>query len=129
MSPRDFTIFKRFMRLIQQTENIRAYFDVGVGEGEEIHTDEKNENYARMWRRNTQKRIDVLLLFEGKEVWIIEVREEATGSAIGRLIMYRKLYWEDDPFNLPVRLVLVTNEYDKEVEKLALSQKIAYYVV
>lgn len=86
------------------------WFDVAVGPWPYIPP-KTPEDYARMWARLNQKRIDVVLDF-GTFVAIVELRWDASASAIGRLMMYRDLLKDDDPFGKPVQLYLVTNKVD-----------------
>jgi hypothetical protein len=74
---------------------------------------------------NTQKRIDVLI--ETQKSWkIVELRHNATASALGRLIMYRNLWKSDPPDDRPVELMLVTDKYDPDVEAAAKELGIEY---
>ncbi len=126
MSPEDTEIWKRYKDKIAD-EVLLLYFDVGLGGQTEVPPDTSPE-MAMMWLRNTQKRTDVVA--ETLDGWIIiELRENATASAIGRLLLYQELWKQDPPDNRPVTLRLVTNREDVDVKALSRIQGIAYIVV
>jgi len=123
MSPEDTTIWKKYKYKIL-SEADAMYFDVGLGGQTEVPPGTPEE-MARMWLRNTQKRADVVL--ETTNGWtIIELRENATSSAAGRLLQYRELWNQDPPDNKPVILRLVSNSYDKDLDGLCKTLNIEY---
>jgi len=127
MSPEDFDIWQRFFPTIR-ANIIDLYFDVGLGQGKVAEGPEP-QPFKDMWLRLNQKRADVIVTTL-KEVWIIELRFQASLNAIGRLLGYGVL-WQSDP---PIRdkrmqLVLVTNARDPEVEDTATKQGISYLVI
>lgn len=96
---------------------VHIYFDVGLG-GQTTVPPGTSPEMARMWLRNTQKRIDVLI--EEPTRWvIIELRPRAQASAIGRLLQYFDLWKEDPPNTKTVELRLVTDTTDQDTKKLA----------
>lgn len=88
----------------------RMWFDVAVGPWPYIPPLTSIVD-ARMWARLNQKRIDAVLERAGDLV-IVELRWDASSSAIGRLLMYRDLWLQDDPVRKPVKLWLVSNKLD-----------------
>ena len=109
-----------------QAKTDAVYFDVGLGNGNITPVNEPPE-YVRMWKFNTQRRADALLV-RGNELWLTEIRFAANPNAIGRLLAYRYL-WEKDPV-LPgkLQLVLVTNIHDEVTGELAEKSGIQYEV-
>lgn len=102
------------------------YYDVGLG-GQTIVPPDTPPNLAGMWLRNTQKRVDVLLEF--KAAWhIIELRHNASATAFGRIMQYRKLWEADPPDKRPVMLTIVTNRYDPDLEEMCKDFGIRYLV-
>jgi hypothetical protein len=126
MSPEDVRIWDRYLPLIRDQVSA-MYFDVGLGSGATLPETEP-ENYRRMWKRNTQKRADVLAVVDN-ELWLIELRYAASSSAIGRLLMYRLLYLQDPKLGKSLRLILVTDQYDADVELAATAAGITYLIV
>lgn len=105
---------------------LSIYFDVGLGGQTEVPPGVA-PSYALMWQRVTQKRIDVLV--EATDSWrIIELRNEATSSAIGRLLLYRDMWLRDPPDSRPLKLYLVTNLPDPDVKTTAEALGIIYMV-
>lgn len=105
---------------------IRIYANVRVGKGR-FAEGEFTENEKLMWLQLTQKRIDLLLEFTDK-IWIVELRRIASSGALGRLLMYKRLYAEDPVIPKPVTLALVTDAKDDDVEDTAYILGINYIV-
>jgi hypothetical protein len=126
MSPEDLAIWQRYFPLIRD-EITSMYFDVYLGNGLVAPADAP-PNYRRMWLKNTQKRADVIVTV-GAEVWLIELRYAASSSAIGRLLMYKQLYLLDPVLGQNLRLILVTDQYDQDVELAANAASITYLIV
>ena len=126
ISKEDHKIFKRARpRLFKDAVNV--YYDVGLGEASEIK-EEIKANYKKMWEALIQKRIDVLV--ETKEYWnIIELRTRASSTAVGRLLQYLNLWWKDPPDQKPVKLILVTDSPDPDLEGLVQMANIELIVV
>jgi len=123
MSSEDLNLWKKYKYKIL-SEAIAMYFDVGLGGQTEVPEDTTPE-MATMWLRNTQKRADVIL--ETIDRWvIIELRENATSAAAGRLLQYRELWKQDPPDDKPVILRLVSSSYDMDLNGLCQTLKIEY---
>ncbi len=125
MAPEDYEIYRAWWPQHASKATL-VFYDVGVGSG---RTDtiplNAPDNFAGAWIHNTQKRIDMLAVMPG-EVWLIELRHYATSNAIGRLLQY-KLLWEEDPqLQGKLRLFLVSNSHDPDLDKLAKMNGVTY---
>ena len=126
MSREDYEIWKRYREGIHESyEGI--YFNVHVGPGEDPGPG-YDARLRAMWIQKTQLRIDVLIVYKD-HVSIVELRDRATTSAIGRLLAYNSLFLDDDPFSRPIVLELVTNFYRDIMERLCEKYKIIYTVI
>ena len=126
MSPEDNLIYESW-KAKNLNASMKLYFDVGLGDGVKPPA-ALDQNMIRGWLYNTQKRAD-LVVDTGEECWIVEFRFEASSNAIGRLLMYRKLYLQDPIFKYPLKLILVSNRYDNDLAGLAQDTKIESYGV
>jgi hypothetical protein len=125
MSAEDFGIWQRYKTDALKDINL-MYFDVGLGGQTQVPPGTPTE-YAIMWLRNTQKRADVV--FDAFTEWrIIELRHNATGAALGRLLMYKDLFLLDPPDNRPVKLYLISDRNDQDVKITAESVGVIYKV-
>lgn len=126
MSPEDFKLFKRWKADALKLA-INVFFDVGLGEGIGPG-DVTDPVMLKMWQKITQKRADVVVEYLD-HVDIVELRFNATSNAIGRLLSYRML-WDDAPaIDKPTFIVLVSNRYDLDLERLAGIHNIRYTIV
>ena len=102
----------------------RAYFNVRLGVGKPAPST-GDPTMDRLWIELTQKRADAVLVAT-PEVWIVELRDTAELSSLGRLAAYGVL-WAQDPV-LPglVRLLLVTNQPDPDLAAAAAAIGIIY---
>lgn len=126
MSTLDYSIWERYRRELPAGTHT-LYFDVRLGGGRSPG-DETDPKYVEFWMRNTQKRADVLAVAPSG-IWIIELRDQAQSNAIGRLLLYGKLWLQDAALGGPVKLLLVTNVLDPDVRDLADAMGIEYKVV
>jgi hypothetical protein len=76
-------------------EFTKYQFSVRVGVGATPDPDHLPEIQSAM-SRNTRKRID-MLLWQGDQPWIIEVKERITPAVLGQLRTYRHLLLEERP--------------------------------
>lgn len=104
-----------------------VYFNVRLGEGQPTPEGTTPE-MARMWYLNTAKRADALIEYKDR-IEIVEFRDQANANAIGRLLQYALLYQQDPVIMKPLQLVLVTNRYDSDVERLSILSGIKYIVM
>lgn len=147
MSPGDFDIWQRWWPTVRDG-TVTVIFDVGLGGGLPLDPTSRvgvhlvgdfdvfslarakvgsDERLAFMHLRNTQKRADVITERDS-EVWIVELRFNAQGSALGRLLMYRRLWLQDPVFDKPVVLYLITDREDPDVRASAEELGIVYVV-
>lgn len=126
MSPEDQPLYRRWA--IEGLKGaIRQFFDVGLGMVS-LDSVGVSEKMKIMWEKVNQKRADAIIEYED-HVKIIEFRHNVTPNAIGRILTYGML-WKDDPvIAKPWRLIIVSNRYDKDVERLSKGMSIEYYVV
>lgn len=116
MSLEDRLIWSRWLDTHGTRFDCYAY-DVAVG-GLDCDDDTLGEQYRRMWRYCTAKRIDVLAMKAGAPT-IIECRYQAGVSAVGALLVYRHLFTEHNP-HLPVpALLLLTDQIAPDTERAA----------
>lgn len=126
MSTEDYEIWLRwYPRYLQTTKAL--YFDVGIGPGAPAPETDPNSPYLRAWTRNTQRRLDAILVRED-ELWIVELRFLASPSAVGRLLIYRALWEKEPPLPGPTKLYLVTNHRDADLTLLTQRYNIIYEV-
>ncbi|MGQ9778093.1 MAG: hypothetical protein ACUVQ9_12915 [Thermodesulfobacteriota bacterium] len=125
MSKEDYEIWKK-VKDNELRGAVAVYYDVPLGGDNESIT-EVDEGAAKSWVYSTSKRIDVVVEFP--DYWnLIELRHNASSSAIGRLLQY-KLLWEKERIdNLPIKLTLISDNYDKSVHLLCNEYGIIYKV-
>ncbi len=147
MAPGDFDIWGRWWPKVREG-TVSLLFDVGLGDGIPLDPSTDTgaalippfdfralatarvgspERLAFMHLRNTQKRADVIIERD-TEVWIAELRFNAQASAIGRLLMYGRLWGLDPVFTKPVVLYLITDREDPDVKASAEELGIVYVV-
>jgi len=105
----------------------RLFYDVMLGGPYDIPNG-FDQNMQKMAIANLSKRIDALVVSQGK-VNIIEVSADPGLRAIGQLMVYRSLYFQDDVFNLPVTLSIVCARIDVDVAWTAGELGFMIYVV
>lgn len=106
MSPEDRQIWERWRSSSMVGLAERVYFDVGLTTA--VAPPGTDLSMSRMWERVTAQRIDVVLEYP-KEWFIVELRHDASASAIGRLLSYIMLWGQDPPDKRPVSAILVTD--------------------
>jgi len=89
-------------------------YDVAVG-GWKIEGLELQPQDALGWQYNTALKVDVCGL-TSDEVWVIEVRPEATVSALGAALTYALVLDREAVFELPLRPVIVCETMQPDVE-------------
>jgi hypothetical protein len=126
MKPEDVAIWERFIKAFPDYFE-RCDYDVCVGEGR-MPEGEHPENYLRGWQMLTQKKIDVVA-YRGNEIWIIEVKPRARANALGQVWMYDELYKDMfEPETEPKNLI-ITDQYDRDTERVAQSGNVQIIVV
>ena len=71
----------------------KLYYDSLLG-GPTLTKKEEKDYMKRMWRANNAKRTDAIAETEN-EVWIIEVADGPGMRAVGQLMVYQSLWFED----------------------------------
>jgi len=103
------------------------YYDCLLG-GIELTEEEQSDRMKRMWRANTAKRADAIADL-ANEVWIIEVATRPGLRAIGQLLTYQYLWREDPKIEKPNKMVLVCQDFDKDLFAAAARSGILIYAV
>jgi len=103
------------------------YFDVGVGVQPPEFGDLPSE-LLPMASRLRQKRID--LLIKTRTGWtMVEFRHNANSSAIGRLLLYNFLWFHEFPESPPVRLIVVTDRTDDDIDLWVKTLQIEFWSI
>jgi len=126
MSTIDQTIWDRYRLTLPKTTRA-LYFDVHLGDGADPGA-ETDPAMLKLWLEATQKRADVVADL-GSHWLLIELRDNAMASALGRLGLYAALWKQDPPDSRPLFLALITNREDRDVRTLAQAHGITYEVV
>jgi len=120
------SLWRRFKEYIPD-DTINIYFDVGLGKGKKTN-ENVEENIRKNWYLLTQKRADVILVNK-ESVLIIELKGQAQSSALGTLLMYKKLYLEDPVLGKNVEVALVTDVLDDDTKGMCEDMGINYIIV
>lgn len=126
MAPQDFRIWRAWYPKFQPHPEA-IYFDVGVGAGRPA-PETATPDQRKYWLRVTQKRIDALLIYPD-HLRLIEMRHDASINALGRLLTYKALLESDNPFGLPIKVYLVTDNHDRDLAALCARHRIHYTVI
>jgi len=103
------------------------YYDCLLG-GIALSEEEEADPMKRMWRANTAKRADAIAELTD-EIWIIEVAQRPGLRAIGQLMTYQHLWREDPKIEKPEKLVLVAQQFDKDLFAAASRSGMLIYAV
>ncbi len=115
-------IYQRARRLLLLHAE-HFYFNVQLGHGAPAPA-ETSAALRDMWRRSTVKRADLVADY-GDRWELVELRHDATSSAVGRLLQYRMLWQEDPPDQRPLSLTLATDSNDTDLYRLCAQLKIS----
>lgn len=102
--PREALILKTWLQQ-HGSEYTRIDTDVRVGPGQDPGPT-FSDAQRQLWTKLTQHRIDAILYDTGGAV-IVEVKDRADAQAIGQLILYGKLWQEENPKASAPRLLLL----------------------
>lgn len=126
MFPRDIEIWERFL---DKHGSIYDGFQYDVICG-------KSYKQFPRWEPEYQKDAEVLsrlridaLGFQPEQLHIIEVKPRLNPASLGQIMVYREHFLTDYKPSLPVRMVIVAGEGDKNVEDLASKQGIIFVKV
>jgi len=108
----DVPIWYRFLEK-NKDKFISIYYDCLLG-GPAYTPTEEEERYRKMWKYLGSKRADVIAETKDK-IWIIEVTNEVKIKAIGQLVLYKSLWFQDPKNPKPVEMVLVCDFVDSTV--------------
>lgn len=104
MSKRDVEVWARFLE--RRAQDFAAFaYDVAIG-GITLDTPLIDQAGRDGWRYNTALKIDACGFQPGR-VWIIEVKPEATVSALGAAIAYTLVAKRDRVFDDPLQPTIV----------------------
>jgi hypothetical protein len=126
MSSEDYPLWLRYYPTVKP-KTVALYFDVGLGLPEQLPTTDDAASLLG-WIRLNQKRADALIITADKTL-LVELRFNAQANALGRLLLYRALLDQDNPWRQPVDSILVTNRFDHEIEMVAKDLNIQYVIV
>ena len=126
MFPHDISIWERFLDT-NGAEYILFDYDIKVGTGVPAEPS-LPENYIHMQDTLSKLRIDCVG-FRASSIDIIEVKPNASISAIGQLMSYVELYKRDFQPSAPVRGVLVTDRELPDIKHLTEAHGFGYYIV
>lgn len=93
---------------------VALYYDCLLG-APEMTPEEEKDPMKTMWRAVTSKRADAIAETKG-EAWIIEVSAYPGMKAIGQLLTYHTLWLQDQKIGKPVKLILVGDQVDQDIE-------------
>jgi len=115
MFPRDIAIWKRFIAKYGE-EYDHFDYDIKVGEGGEPDPS-WNEKIREMQETLSKKRIDVVG-HKATKTEIIEVKPDASCSAIGQALAYAALYGKENPGAKHIIPVIVTSRKIPDMDYL-----------
>lgn len=126
MKPLDKAIWERFIRNYATVYHFCQY-DVPVGDGPEFDT-LVNEETGGHNEVLYKKKIDVVAL-KGEIIDIIELKPNATSSAVGQVKNYRRLYKRD--YNPPVEpgAIIITDAASKDTLAFAEEEGVKIIIV
>jgi hypothetical protein len=126
MLPPDIPVWYRFLEVYGE-RFLRLYYDCLLG-GPWLTPEQEKDSMWRMWRANQSKRADAIAELQ-TEVWIIEVAKDPGLRAVGQLQVYRSLWIEDPKILKPERMILVFQDFDRDLVAAAAQHGIQCYSV
>jgi len=102
-------------------------YDVRVGKGAHAGKD-KDPKYQEMWKKLTQKRIDVVG-YSKDGITIFEVRPNADLPILGKLLGYKTLYLKTFYTPEKINLAIVTNSVTIDDKTVFEAHKIKIFLV
>lgn len=125
-SAQDFILWKLWMKLHSQ-EYHGFYYDVRLLSPEPI-PDHIEPEFQKMWAINKARKIDSIAI-QDERALIIEYRELADLSTIGQILGYWSLLSPQNPFNLKLAVLLVSNLIEENVRKALWVAQIPWEIV
>lgn len=126
MARRDAPIWERFLQS-QGARFTGVAYDVALGGVVPEGADEKDETVIG-WRYSTAVKIDAVL-FSPSEAWIVEVKPNASLSAIGQVLGYMLLAELDQFTSLALIPTIITDNLSADVRYVADQLNIQVIVV
>ena len=126
MLPADVILWERFLSRHKE-EFDRFEYDVHIGKVKPIYPTSP-VNLMKLAEAVSRKRIDVVA-WRGEIAFIIEVKPYAGLSALGQLLGYEILYKREYPGAYTLRLGVVTDRLDEDMEVLFDHYNIHIWVV
>lgn len=126
MLPRDVPTWKKFARS-HGPGFLNWYFNVRVGTVSQVD-DPDSAAYVKMWSDINRKRIDALGV-RADSIWIVEVSEDPSNSALGQLMLYVALFAEETDDPRPLIPVLVAQRIDADLARVCAAQGIVVELV
>jgi len=119
-------LWETWLRLFKDKFD-RFEYDVRVGKGAKPHRKLPPE-IEKDLKMLTQKRIDVVA-WKGDQATIIEVKPFAGLSAVGALLGYKTLWMDENPGKRTPKLALVTNQINRDMQRVCEKEGIEVYIV
>ncbi len=126
MKPNDVAIWERFIFNYPDDYDFCQY-DVLVGSDPEFDTEVTPDTKGDAWKLY-QKKIDVVGL-KGERIDLIELKPKAGASAVGQVLMYKKLYIKDYTPPVAPRCIIITDEVKPDVLEFAKEQGVEIIAV
>lgn len=126
MSKNDAYIWSKFLEQ-HETEYTNYRYDIRVGAG--VKLDDSAPDWLKKSAENlSQKRIDVIA-DDAKNVYVFEVRHNATAAVIGQLVCYVYLYrLKFNPIK-PVIPIMITDAADADLVIAMRELNLVYFIV
>lgn len=112
MAKRDAEVWVDFLRK-HGTDYLAFSYDVALG-GVALNLPFEDEATLRGWRYTTALKIDAVG-WQGNQAWIIEVRPDATVSALGAALTYTLVAKREELTDLPLIPAIVCRDIQPDV--------------
>lgn len=126
MKPNDVAIWERFITAYPDNYDYCQY-DVLVGSDPAFDTTVTPDTGGDAWKLY-QKKIDVVG-FKGERIDIIELKPSAGASAVGQVLMYKKLYKKDYTPPTEPRCIIITDKVNPDTSEFAEDSGVKVIVV
>jgi len=120
-------LFTWFLKNIGWDDILRIDYDIRVGKGY-VPDYIKEENIRRMAEAITKLRIDAVIE-RVDEIWIIEIKEKASLSAVGQLITYSNYYTKEFKPMKPVNVGVICDYFNPSIIDICEQYSIAIFKV